>query len=69
LTRGQRWLAAGTLGAAWALSGESLLGLLFLAAAARAALGRGAEQQDQGALAQYVGIAAALTALTRLRVF
>jgi Zn-dependent protease len=68
LTRSQRLLAAGGIAAAWAFSHESLLGLIFFAAAGRAIVGRGAESSDGGALLQYLGLVGVLTALTTIRV-
>jgi Zn-dependent protease len=62
LSRGERWQAAATLGAAWWLTHEALLGLLCLAALARAGFGQPADG-DRGALGQYVFLVVALAAL------
>jgi Zn-dependent protease len=62
LSRGERWIAAGCLGLLGWLTHEALLGLLCVAAAARAAFGQ-ATGSDRGALAQFVFLAAALAAL------
>jgi Zn-dependent protease len=70
LARTQRWVAAVAVAIAWRISGEGLLVLLFLAAAARAWLDRTApEEGDAGALGLYVGLLAALTFLILLTPF
>ena len=53
LTRGQRWIAAAMIGAMWLLTGEGLLVLLGLAAAASAGFTEGADQPDPTILVQY----------------
>ena len=53
--------------ALWLVTGEGLLVLLGLAGAARA-FGPGAERPDQGALAQFVFLLVALSALTLIPV-
>ena len=63
LTRPQRFAVAAAVGLAWAASGDGLLALLFFAAAARAMVGRPAERPDHGALALFLVLVAALTAL------
>jgi Zn-dependent protease len=68
LTRKQRWWAAGALGAAWALSEESLLALLLLAALFRAAVGQPAERPDRSAFVKYVGLVAVLAWLASLSI-
>ena len=53
LTRGQRWIAAAMIGAMWLVTGEGLLVLLGLAAAASAGFTEGADQPDPTILVQY----------------
>jgi Zn-dependent protease len=62
LSQGQRWIVAAGLGATWWATHEALVGLLGLAAAARAGLGRGAEP-DRGTLGQFLFLIVALAAL------
>src|SRR6266516_2996578 len=52
LTRGQRWIAAAMIGAMWLVTGEGLLVLLGLAAAASAGFTEGADQPDPTILVQ-----------------
>ena len=67
LTRTQRWIAVAALGAVWFASGEPLLVLLAIAAAARA-FGAAPAQPDRGALSTYVALAMILALLSRLPV-
>ena len=67
LTRTQRWAVVAACAALWLVTGEGLLVLLGLAGAARA-FGPGAERPDQGALAQFVFLLVALSALTLIPV-
>lgn len=67
LTRRQRWLAVGALGAIWLATSEPLLVLLALAGAANA-FGEAPEEPDNGALGTYVALALALALLSRLHV-
>src|SRR5690242_5833467 len=53
LTRGQRWIAAALIGSMWLLTGEGLLVLVGLAAAASAGFSEAADQPDPTILAQY----------------
>src|SRR5438552_16521103 len=53
LTRGQRWNAAAMIGAMWLVTGEGLLVLLGLAAAASAGFTEGADQPEPPILVQY----------------
>jgi len=53
LTRGQRWIAAAMIGAMWLVTGEGLLVLHGLAAAASAGFTEGADQPDPTILVQY----------------
>lgn len=66
LTRGQRLLAAAALGAAWAVTREGLLVLLLLAAGYQAFAGTLPKEGDRVALAQYVFLVAALSAVCLL---
>ncbi|WP_165228918.1 site-2 protease family protein [Aquisphaera insulae] len=61
--RPQRWLAAAAIATAWSLTGDGLLLLITIVAAARAALDRPAPRPDRGALARYIVLVAALAVL------
>jgi Zn-dependent protease len=66
LSRGQRWTAVAALAVTWWATHEGLLILLLVAATARAAMGgEGHAPGDRGSLLRYVGVVAALAALTR----
>jgi Zn-dependent protease len=65
LTRGQRLLAAAALAVAWLLTREGLLVLLLLAAGFQA-FAAAPREQDRPALAQYVVLIAALSAICLL---
>jgi Zn-dependent protease len=67
LTRRQRWMATGALGAIWLTTAEPLLVLLALAGGA-SALGSSPDEPDAGALGTYVGLALALAVLSRMPV-
>jgi len=67
LTRIQRWIVVAALGGIWFASGEPLLVLLAIAAAARA-FGAAAAEPDRGALSTYVALALVLAFLSRLPV-
>src|SRR5216683_7924946 len=68
LTRLQRWIAAAVIAATWFLTGEGLLALLGIAAAANAGFAAPAEQPDRTALFQYSFLVVVLGALTRIAV-
>ncbi|HOB72963.1 MAG TPA: site-2 protease family protein [Phycisphaerae bacterium] len=68
LSRGQRALAAAVVAGAWFLTSEGLLLLLLIVAGARAFGGQSAEKADHVALAQYVFLVAALSALAVIHV-
>ena len=68
LTRNQRFLAVAAVGIAWFLTGEGLLILLFLAGIVFAFAKNQNQIPDHVALIQYIGLTAALTALTRIPV-
>jgi Zn-dependent protease len=63
LTRGERWAAAAAAGVAWWATHEMLLAFLAIVAAARAVISEGAAEADGGALAQFIFLVAALSAL------
>ena len=64
LTRTQRWIAAALIGSMWLLTGESLLVLLGLAAAASAGFADSADQPDPTILARYGLLVIVLSLLT-----
>ncbi|HMH81773.1 MAG TPA: site-2 protease family protein [Gemmatimonadales bacterium] len=66
LTRPQRWIAVAVIALMWLVTGEGLLALLGVAAAASAGFGTPAEQPDRTALLQYSFLVAALSLLTRI---
>ena len=66
LTRPQRWLAAGFVALMWLATGEGLLLLLGIAAAASAGFAAAAEEPDQTALVEYCLLVAILSLLTRI---
>jgi len=68
LTRLQRWIAVAVIAATWFLTGEGLLALLGIAAAANAGFAAPAEQPDRTALFQYSFLVVVLGALTRIAV-
>jgi Zn-dependent protease len=64
LTRTHRWIAAALIGSMWLLTGEGLLVLLGLAAAASAGFADSADQPDPTILAQYGLLVIVLSLLT-----
>ncbi len=68
LTRLQRWLAAGFIALMWLATGEGLLLLLGIAAAASAGFAAAADEPDQTALVEYCFLVAVLSLLTRIAV-
>ncbi|HEU4649746.1 MAG TPA: site-2 protease family protein [Gemmatimonadales bacterium] len=68
LVRGQRWLAAAAIGAAWLATSNGLLVLLLLAAGYHAVATAAAKERDTGALATYVVLVWALSWLATLPV-
>ena len=68
LTRLQRWLAAGVIALLWLATGEGLLLLLGIAAAASAGFAAAAEEPDRTALLEYCFLVAVLSLLTRIAV-
>jgi Zn-dependent protease len=68
LTRGQRWIAAGVVAAMWLVTGEGLLLLLAVAAAASAGFSVAPEEPDQTALLEYSFLVAMLSLLSRIAV-
>jgi Zn-dependent protease len=68
LSRRQRLLAVAALAVLWALSREGLLVLLLIGAVAQSFRRDAPEEEDPMTLAQYVGLAAALTLLCQLYV-
>src|SRR6266700_990472 len=66
LTRYQRWIAVAVIAVMWGATSEGLLVLLGCAAAAAAALSRGAEEPDHIALAQYALLVGVLSLMTRI---
>jgi hypothetical protein len=63
-TRGQRWIAAAVIASTWLLTGEGLLVLLGLAAAASAVFAEAADQPDPTILVQYGVLVIVLSLLT-----
>lgn len=68
LTRPQRWIAVAVIAATWFLTGEGLLALLGVAAAANAGLAAPADAPDRTALLQYSFLVVVLGAMTRVAV-
>jgi Zn-dependent protease len=68
LSRSQRWLAVGSLAAAWAVFEEPLLPLLIIVGAARALMDKPNRESDPVGLGQYAVLVCALSALARLPV-
>jgi Zn-dependent protease len=68
LTRPQRWLATAAIGAAYYGTGEGLLVLLLIVAAARALQASAPTEPDHEGLLQYVLLVAALSAMTTIPV-
>jgi Zn-dependent protease len=68
LSRVQRWIAAGVIGAMLLLTSEGLLVLLLIAAAAQAWFGHAAADGDRRALLEYVVLVIALAALATIKV-
>ena len=66
LSRVQRWIAAGVIGAMLLLTSEGLLVLLLIAAVAQAWLGHAAADGDRRALLEYVVLVIALAALATI---
>jgi Zn-dependent protease len=66
LTRPQRWLAAGVVALLWFATGEGLLLLLGIAAAASAGFAAAAEEPDHTALGEYCLLVAVLSLMTRI---
>ena len=66
LTRSQRWIAAGAIAIAWALSSKGLLVLLLIFAVLAALSDKAASQPDRRTLLEYVVLIGALTALTTI---
>jgi Zn-dependent protease len=66
LSRKQRWLAAGAVGAIWFVSGESIVVLLVLGALFRALEKTAPVEGDRRALVHYVALCAVLAAMCRL---
>ena len=68
LTRQQRWLVVGALGAIWFLSGESIVMLLLLGTAFRAFEKTAPPEGDRRTFVTYIAIAAALAAMCHIPV-
>jgi Zn-dependent protease len=68
LTRLHRWLAAAVIALAWLATGEGMLLLLGIAAAASAGFAVAADEPDQATLIQYCSLIAVLSLLTRIAV-
>ena len=68
LTRHQRWLAVGVIGAAWLLSAKGLLIVLLIGAVWAAWAGKPADQPDRRALVEYAVLIGALTALASMQI-
>jgi Zn-dependent protease len=68
LTRSQRWLAVTAVATAWAFTEDGILILVMAVGAFRAAMDRPSAEPDNGALAQYIGLVAVLSALSQLPV-
>jgi Zn-dependent protease len=66
LTRLDRWLAAGALAVAWAMTGDGLVLLVLLVAIARAAMKGNEVAPDRGTLVTYAIVALALAAVFRV---
>ena len=66
LSQMQRFVVTAALGAAWAATHDGLVALLFFVSAFRSIGGRAPEEHDTGALAQFLLLIAALTALTSI---
>jgi Zn-dependent protease len=65
MSRGDRWIATASLGAAWLISGDALVLVLLVIAAAQAwrLRARSDPPADRMPLLQYVGLALALSAI------
>jgi Zn-dependent protease len=61
LNRPQRWLAVTALATAWAITEDGLLMLLMIVGAGRTLLDKPCARPDRSALAQYIGLVAALS--------
>jgi Zn-dependent protease len=68
LSRSQRWLAVGSLAAAWAIFEEPLLPLLIIVGAGRTLMDKPNRESDALGLGQYAVLVTALSALARLPV-
>jgi Zn-dependent protease len=66
LSRGQRWLAAASLGVGYLVTGDGLALLLAIVAAFRALTGAAPARGDGRALSKYALLALALAGLCRL---
>jgi Zn-dependent protease len=69
LNRPERWLAVTALATAWAATNDVLLLILTIVGAFRAAIDKPSPESDRGALAQYIGLVAALSFLAFAPVF
>ncbi len=68
LAKPQRWLAVGSLAAAWAISRDGLVVLLALVAIGQAAVGKAPETGDRRTIVEYALLAIVLAGLTLLPV-
>lgn len=68
LGRSQRWLATAAIATAWSLTEEPFLILLILAALFRNLSERPAAEPDRAVLIEYIGLIAALSAMTMIAV-
>jgi Zn-dependent protease len=68
LNRPQRWLATAALATAWSITEDGLLILLTIAGVVRTAMDKPNDKPDNTALAQYIALVAALSALAQLPV-
>lgn len=66
LDRAERWMAVAALGIGWAISEDTLVFVLALVAAVRAASGEVPPQGDRRVLLTYVGLVAMLAGLLRV---
>lgn len=68
LTRTQRWLATGAVGAAWFATHEGLLAIILFCAIGRTLVTKPAGRRDDPALMWYVGLVAVLSAMCLIEV-
>ena len=68
LARQQRWIAVAVIAALWLVTGEGLLVLLGIAAAATAGFAPAADEPDHTALLQYAFLVGVLSLMTRIAV-